>query len=302
MNKRTKIIVATIAAVAIIAASCIGVFYSRYATAWTNYENQHEQTHQQYSVVQENLKKLETMIGDQETFLAQTDNAALYEESTEFLNKAQSVSVGEKIQQPQGFMRKLRATNTIHDATKKSEEQYKTFVSLNSDIEAAIKKIEAAFLDKAVADYTTALDDEKNIIENLSALITDTDGKVLDDAIRQEASAALADAQKTVEETVDTKNLEAVKKATTNLTQQLAILKEKISALTESNHAYEQQQQQIRNNYTTPSNSAYNNNTTNWNTSNNSIPSKNEYGDNSRFNIPQFDRTQPIKEGFIPYG
>lgn len=152
--------------------------------------------------------------------------------------------MGEKIQQPQGFITQLRSTNTIHDATKKSEEQDKTFVSLNSDIEAAIKKIEIAFLDKAVADYNTALDEEKTIIESLAALISDTDGKVLNDAIRQEASAALADAQKTIEETVDTKNLGAVKKATTNLTQQLATLKEKISALTESNHAYEQQQQQ----------------------------------------------------------
>lgn len=72
MNKRTKIIVATIAAVAVIAASCIGVLYSRYATAWKNYENQNSATHKQYSVVQENSKKLETMIGDEETFLAQT--------------------------------------------------------------------------------------------------------------------------------------------------------------------------------------------------------------------------------------
>lgn len=302
MNKRTKIIVAAMIAVAVIAVSCIGVLYSRYMTAWKNYENQHAQTHKQYSVVQENSKKLETMIGDEETFLAQTNNADLYQESTELLDKAQSATVTEKIQQPQGFITQLRATKTIHDATKKSEEQNKTFVSLNSDIEAAIKKIEAAFLDKAVADYTTALDEQKNIIESLATLISDTDGKVLDDAIRQEASATLADAQKTVEETVDTKNLEAVKKATTNLTQQLAILKEKISALTESNHAYEQQQQQSRDNYTAPNNSAYNNNTSNWNTSNDSILAKNEYGDNSRFNIPQFDRTQPIKEGFIPYG
>lgn len=261
MSKRTKIIVATMIAIVIIAASCIGVLYSRYTTAWKNYENQHTQTHKQYSVVQENSTKLETLIGDEETFLAQTNNADLYQESTELLNKAQSVSVGEKIQQPQGFMRKLRATKTIHDATKKSEEQYKTFVSLNSDIEAAIKKIEAAFLDKAVADYDTALDDEKNIIESLAALISDTDGKVLDDAIRQEASAALADAQKTVEETVDTKNLEAVKKATTNLTQQLATLKEKISALTESNHAYEQQKAEAA------QAASYNNNARNWNTS-----------------------------------
>ncbi|CRH93604.1 Uncharacterised protein [Chlamydia trachomatis] len=123
--------------------------------------------------------------------------------------------MGAKIQQPQGFITQLRSTNTIHDATKKSEEQDKTFVSLNSDIEAAIKKIETAFLDKAVADYNTALDEEKTIIESLAALISDTDGKVLNDAIRQEASAALADAQKTIEETVDTKNLGAVKKATT---------------------------------------------------------------------------------------
>lgn len=207
MNKRTKIIVATIVAAAVIAASCIGVFYSRYTTAWKNYENQHEQTHQQYSVVQENSTKLETMISDEETFLAQTDNADLYHESTELLNKATSIAMPEKIQQPQGFMTRLRSTKTIHDATKKSEEQYKTFVSLNSDIEAAIKKIETAFLDKAVADYNTALDEEKTIIESLTTLIADTDGKVLDDAIRQEASAVLADAQKTIEETVDTKIL-----------------------------------------------------------------------------------------------
>lgn len=240
MNKRTKIIVAATIAV-VIAASCIGLFYSRYTTAWKNYENQHEQTHKQYSVVQENSTKLETLIGDEETFLAQTDNADLYHESTELLTKAKTVDVPEKIHKPQGFMTRLRATKTIHDATKKSEEQYKTFVSLNSDIEAAINKIETAFLDKAVADYNTALDEEKTIIENLTTLIADTDGKVLDDTIRQEASAVLADAQKTIEETIDTKNLEAVKKATTNLTQQLATLKEKIAALTESNNAYEQQ-------------------------------------------------------------
>lgn len=242
MNKRTKIIVATMIAIVVIAASCIGLFYSRYTTAWKNYENQHEQTHKQYSVVQENSTTLETLIGDEETFLTQTDNADLYHESTELLTKAKTVDVPEKIQQPQGFMTRLRSTKTIHEATKKSEEQYTTFVSLNSDIEATIKKIETAFLDKAVADYTTALDEAKSSIESLTTLIADTDGKVLDDAIRQEAAAVLADAQKTIEETVDTKNLEAVKKATTNLTQQLATLKEKITALTDSNNAYEQQQ------------------------------------------------------------
>lgn len=301
MNKRTKIIVATIAAVAVIAASCIGVLYSRYTAAWKNYENQNSATHKQYSVAQENLKKLETMIGDKETFLAQTNNADLYKESTELLGKAQSATVTEKMQQPQGFITQLRSTNTIHDATKKSEEQGKTFVSLNSDIKAAIKKIEAAFLDKAVADYTTALDDEKNIIASLATLISDTDGKVLDDTLRQEASAALADAQKTVEETVDTKNLEAVKKATTNLTQQLATLKEKISALTESNHAYEQQQQQQAK---AAHAASYNNNVRNRNTSS---PASSGNWDYSQGNPDDSPVTwsnpggHDVKPNYIPY-
>lgn len=52
-----------------------------------------------------------------------------------------------------------------------------------------------------------------------------------------------------------------MKKATTNLTQQLVTLKEKIAALTESNNAYEQQQAEAA------QAASYNNNARNWNTS-----------------------------------
>lgn len=99
-----------------------------------------------------------------------------------------------------------------------------------------------------------------------------------------------------------------MKKATTNLTQQLATLKEKISALTESNHAYEQQQQQqaeaaqaasYKNSYQHSNNSqSVSTGSERWDYSSGINPDGSSVG----IVVPdELKNNNKLKEGYLPY-
>ena len=158
-----------------------------------------------------------------------------------------------------------KETTTLNKANKK-------LTKLKETLDKAIKKVEEARLAKAQTDYNNANTTLGNKIDELTALIAETEGKVADNQVRVDAQTA-ADTAKAVKEKMVKESVSTFREATNENNESTADVQAHIDALTNARDTYQQQQSQAAANTNTGNGKA----TTRGGNSNRAVSGNNGY-------------------------
>ncbi|MCD3369054.1 hypothetical protein KP756_00680 [Streptococcus equi subsp. zooepidemicus] len=295
-------------------------FHVQHEILWSSYEQVFTQKEKAQASMLELSEELDTLIVDEQTCLSNVNDStfcsAAIESSQKAHETAKKIESREKIAQPKTWIYSADLVEKIRTAIKQVQADKQECILLNKEIKQQIKNLKAAYLDKALNDYTSMYSTMQTTVETLQALIDSTQGTVIDDIVRQDAQTTITTVQEILNTDVDEKNLEELRTATSKLIEQQNILGEKSTAITSSRDAWQAEQDRIAQQAAAAAEAerqaasrAYNNGST-YNSSNSSSGTEDYSQGNpddspTTWSIPDElneGRDIPLPEGFIPYG
>lgn len=294
-------------------------FHVQHENLWSSYEEAVTQKEKAQASMLELSEELDTLIVDEQTCLSNVNDStfcsAAIESSQKAHETAKKIESRKKIAHPKTWIYSADLVEKIRTAIKQVQADKQECILLNKEIKQQIKNLKAAYLDKALNDYTSMHSTMQTTVETLQALIDSTQGTVTDDIVRQDAQTTITTVQKILNTDVDEKNLEELRTATSKLIEQQNILGEKSTAITASHDAWQTEQDRIAQQAAVDkaerqaTSRSYNNGST-YN-SNNSSSGTEDYSQGNpddsptTWSIPDElneGRDIPLPEGFIPYG
>lgn len=221
----------------------------KHENLWVSYEEAVTQTEKAQASMQELTKELDTLIVDEQKCLSNVNDSTFCSAAIELSQKAHETSKKiertEKIAQPKAWIYSADLLEEIRTATKQVQAYEKECILLNKEMKLQIENLEAAYLDKALTDYTSMYSTMQSTVDTLQALISSTQGTVTDDTVRQDAQTTITDVQEILNTDVDEKNLEELRTATSKLIEKQIILEEKSKAIIASRDAWQAEQDRI---------------------------------------------------------
>ncbi|MCO5475210.1 hypothetical protein NG891_00565 [Enterococcus gallinarum] len=298
-------------------------FHVNHEKIWTSYKQAVTQTEKAQASMQELTKELDTLIVDEQKCLSNVNDSTFCSVAIELSQKAhetaKKIERTENIAKPKAWIYSADLLEKIRKATKQVQAYEKECILLNKEMKSQIENLEAAYLDKALTDYTSMYSTMQSTVDTLQALISSTQGTVTDDTVRQDAQNAITTVQEILNTDVDENNLEELRTATSKLIEQQTILEEKSKAITASRDAWQAEQDraakqaaataeaeqdaQKYKSYGSSSGGSSNNN----NSGSSSASSSGGDSDDTHatWDIPDYlneSRDVPLPDGFIPYG
>ncbi|GAA5350896.1 hypothetical protein [Streptococcus uberis] len=305
-------------------------FHVNHEKIWASYKEAVTQTEKAQASMQELTKELNTLIVDEQTCLSNVNDSTFCSAAIELSQKAHETSkkIGrtENIAKPKAWIYSADLLEKIRKATKQVQAYEKECILLNKEMKSQIENLEAAYLDKALTDYTSMYSTMQSTVDTLKALISSTQGTVTDDTVRQDAQNAITTVQEILNTDVDENNLEELRTATSKLIEKQTILEDKSKAITASRDAWQAEQDRIAQqaaaakaeraaqkykSYGSSSGGSSNNDNNNNSGSSSSSSGGWDYsqgnpdGSPTTWNIPDYlneGRDIPLPDGFIPYG
>ncbi|GAB6701115.1 hypothetical protein BOVMAS03_09840 [Streptococcus uberis] len=224
-------------------------FHVQHENLWSSYEEAVTQTEKAQASMQELTKELDTLIVDEQKCLSNVNDSTFCSAAIELSQKAHETSKKiesrENIAKPKAWIYSADLLEKIRTATKQVQADKQECILLNKEIKQQIKNLKAAYLDKALTDYTSMHSTLLKTVETLQALIDSTQGTVTDDTVCQDAQTTITDVQEILNTDVDEKNLEELRIATSKLIEKQTILEEKSKAITASRDAQQAEQDRI---------------------------------------------------------
>ncbi|MEW4402881.1 hypothetical protein AB1I62_03930 [Enterococcus sp. AN402] len=304
----------------------MGLLHFRNESIWSTYQEALKQEQDLYNKMAENAEKLEELIKDEKTCLSQVSDPAICKMAIDVIAESKTEKMTKAVYKPNGFSRLSLNMDKIRTATDKLHNHMSVLSTLNEDALDIAETLKKSYLEKATANYKNVTNNAKSIIVSLTTLIRDSEGKVTDDATRQEATKAIQHARTVVDSQIDKNDITALRDTTSKLVELTKALHDKQQAISNSQLSYERSQvTQTKEVKTGKKAKAVNQGTRAIQNrmsgkEGNSIHGK---GGNRKkkithtprvtpkgyftiegyeFNIPKEDRSKPVKEGFIPYG
>lgn len=224
-------------------------FHVNHENLWASYKQAVTQTEKAQALMQELTKELDTLIVDEQKCLSNVNDSTFCSAAIELSQKAHETSKKiertENITKPKAWIYSADLLEKIRKATKQVQAYEKECILLNKEMKSQIENLEAAYLDKALTDYTSMHSTLLKTVDTLQALIDSTQGTVIDDTVRQDAQTTITTVQAILNTDVDEKNLEELRTATSKLIEQQNILEEKSKAITASRDAWQAEQDRI---------------------------------------------------------
>ncbi|HEL0714373.1 TPA: hypothetical protein TUY03_000799 [Streptococcus equi subsp. zooepidemicus] len=224
-------------------------FHVQHENLWSSYEEAVTQKEKAQVSMLELSEELDTLIVDEQTCLSNVNDStfcsAAIESSQKAHETAKKIESREKIAQPKTWIYSADLVEKIRTAIKHVQADKQECILLNKEIKQQIKNLKAAYLDKALIDYTSMHSTLLKTVETLQALIDSTQGTVTDDIVRQDAQTTITTVQEILKTDVDEKNLNELRTATSKLIEQQNILEEKSTAITASRDAWQAEQDRI---------------------------------------------------------
>ncbi|HEL0789812.1 TPA: hypothetical protein TU158_001739 [Streptococcus equi subsp. zooepidemicus] len=222
------------------------VFHVKHENLWATYEQMIAHKEKAQVSMLGLSEELDTLIVDEQTCLSNVNDSTFCSAAIELSQKAhetaKKIESTEKITQPQAWIYSADLVEKIRMATKKVQADEKECILLSKEMKSQIENLEAAYLDKALNDYTSMHSTMQTTVETLQALIDSTQGTVTDDTVRQDAQTTITAVQEILNTDADEKNLEELRTATSKLIEQQTVLGEKSTAITASRDAWQAQQ------------------------------------------------------------
>lgn len=224
-------------------------FHVKHENLWSSYEEAVTQKEKAQVSMLELSKELDTLIVDEQTCLSNVNDSAFCSAAIESSQKAhetaKKIESREKIAQPKTWIYSDALLEKIRTAIKQIQADEQECILLNKEIKQQIKNLKAAYLDKALTNYTSMYSTMQSTVDTLQALISSTQGTVTDDTVRQDAQTTITDVQEILNTDVDEKNLEELRTATSKLIEKQTILEEKSKAIIASRDAWQAEQDRI---------------------------------------------------------
>ncbi|HEL0817091.1 TPA: hypothetical protein TU266_001530 [Streptococcus equi subsp. zooepidemicus] len=224
-------------------------FHVQHENLWSSYEEAVTQKEKAKVSMLELSEELDTLIVDEQTCLSNVNDSAFCSAAIESSQKAhetaKKIESREKIAQPKTWIYSSDLLEKIRTAIKHVQADKQECILLNKEIKQQIKNLKAAYLDKALTDYTSMHSTLLKTVETLQALIDSTQGTVTDDIVRQDAQTTITTVQEILNTDVDEKNLEELRTAISKLIEQQNILEEKSKAITASRDTWQTEQDRI---------------------------------------------------------
>ncbi|HEL1344688.1 TPA: hypothetical protein TVS23_001727 [Streptococcus equi subsp. zooepidemicus] len=224
-------------------------FHVQHENLWSSYEEAVTQKEKAQASMLELSKELDTLIEDQQTCLSNVNDSTFCSAAIASSQKAhettKKIESRKKIAKPQAWIYSADLVEKIRTAIKHVQADKQECILLNKEIKQQIKNLKAAYLDKALTDYTSMHSTLLKTVETLQALIDSTQGTVIDDTVRQDAQTTITTVQEILKTDVDEKNLEELRTATSKLIEQQNILGEKSKAIIASRDAWQAEQDRI---------------------------------------------------------
>lgn len=221
----------------------------KHENLWVSYEEAVTQKEKAQASMQELTKELDTLIVDEQKCLSNVNDSTFCSVAIELSQKAHETSKKiertENIAKPKAWIYSADLLEEIRTATKQVQAYEKECILLNKEMKLQIENLEAAYLDKALTDYTSMYSTMQSTVDTLQALISSTQGTVPDDTVRQDAQTTITDVQEILNTDVDEKNLEELRTATSKLIEKQTILEEKSKAIIASRDAWQAEQARI---------------------------------------------------------
>ncbi|GAB6710332.1 hypothetical protein BOVMAS05_08760 [Streptococcus uberis] len=221
----------------------------KHENLWVSYAEAVTQTEKAQASIQELTKELDTLIVDEQKCLSNVNDSTFCFAAIELSQKAHETSKKiertENIAKPKAWIYSADLLEKIRTVTKQVQAYEKECILLNKEMKSQIENLEAAYLDKALTDYTSMHSTLLKTVDTLQALIDSTQGTVIDDTVRQYAQTTITTVQEILNTDVDEKNLEELRTATSKLIEQQNILEEKSKAITASRDAWQAEQDRI---------------------------------------------------------
>lgn len=224
-------------------------FHVKHENLWVSYEEAVTQKEKAQVLMLELTEELNTLIVDEQTCLSNVNDSTFCSAAIELSQKAHETSKKiertENIDKPKAWIYSPDLLEKIRTATKQVQAYEKECILLNKEMKSQIENLEAAYLDKALTDYTSMYSTMQSTVDTLQALISSTQGTVTDDTVRQDAQTTITDVQEILNTDVDEKNLEELRTATSKLIEKQTILEEKSKAIIASRDAWQAEQDRI---------------------------------------------------------
>lgn len=321
-KKKKKLILVVSGVLLVMIAVALTVIHFQHQKIWNTYQQAVSQEDVAHASMLELTEELDALIVDEQTCLSRVNNPDVCTASIELSQKAHETAKKtdrmESIVQPKAWIYSPSLLEKLYAATKQEQSYEKECLALNEELETQIENLEAAYLDKALTDYTSAVADTSASVDALQSLIDSTTGAVADEATRQDAQTSVTDTHTILDTEVDEANLDELRTATTHLKEQQAILGEKSAAITASHKAYQQAQaeaaaaaaaeaERAAQKYKSYGSSSGGSSNNNNNSGSSSASSSGGGSDDTpaTWDIPDYlneGRDVPLPEGFIPYG
>lgn len=224
-------------------------FHVKHENLWVSYEEAVTQKEKAQVLMLELTEELNTLIVDEQKCLSNVNDSTFCSAAIELSQKAHETSKKiertENIDKPKAWIYSPDLLEKIRTATKQVQAYEKECILLNKEMKSQIENLEAAYLDKALTDYTSMYSTMQSTVDTLQALISGTQGTVTDDTVRQDAQTTITDVQEILNTDVDEKNLEELRTATSKLIEKQTILEEKSKAIIASRDAWQAEQDRI---------------------------------------------------------